>query len=235
MILNDRDVLNQLLLKRPEWTQGALSETDMIFLFEQVSKNQPKSIVEVGTASGVSSAVMLGAMSTYSEQTPTLDCFDILSHCYFDEQKKIGAAIDEMIPEQRSKVTIHPEKSILDLGTFFKPDSVDMIFIDANHKHPYPALDTIIALKYIKEGGIIIHHDINLPLLNPKFQSWGAKYVYGLPFDKFCSKPKKRFPNIGGFKVKDKAYMRKRLLGIIKRRKWDTEIDDAIVQEYMNH
>jgi len=227
-------VLKKLMQIRPGWAKGSLSEDDMTFLFRQVYKNKPKKIVEIGTASGVSSAIILGAMSFYQDEGTELHCYDIMHRCYFNWNRRVGSAIDEMIPEQLSNVTVHTQKSILNLGEQFEENTVDFLFIDANHKHPFPALDTIVALKYVKEGGIIIHHDINLPIINPKFQTFGAKYVFDLPFDKFHKKDV-AIPNIGGFRVKDKGMMKETLLNLVQEKKWDQEVEQTEVDKYINY
>ena len=38
---------------------------------------------------------------------------------------------------------------------------VDLAFIDANHKHPWTAIDFLLLLPLIREGGVVVLHDMD--------------------------------------------------------------------------
>ena len=44
----------------------------------------------------------------------------------------------------------------------FAPNSVDFCFIDASHAHPWPTLDTLCVLPFLRPGAMIVHHDLQL-------------------------------------------------------------------------
>ena len=86
-------------MKTPDWVRGGVDEDDAKFLRAMVVECRPTVAVEIGVAAGVSTAVLLDSLSAWQGVLHSYDPADV---CYFDRQRKIGAAIEEMgVPMER--------------------------------------------------------------------------------------------------------------------------------------
>lgn len=157
--------LNQSLAeKRYSWIQGAISEDDARFLSGLLSCIKPRSIVEIGVASGWSSTVILNTLSQLNGQRghkdPWLTGVDLSADYYVDKSIRTGAAVEQIVPE------LMPHYRLLTGRYSFQamPEvgKVDFAFIDAHHAHPWAALDLIAVLPFLKPGAWVALHDINL-------------------------------------------------------------------------
>ena len=121
-------------------------------------------------------------------------------------------------------VTFYAPATAPDVRDQFAPDSLRFVFIDADHTHPWPTLDLLALLDVVAPGGEVILHDINLPVINPAFQDWGAKYLFdGAPVEKLTDES--RTPaNIGSLIVpEDKEAFRQELLALLDAHEWETQ------------
>jgi hypothetical protein len=163
----------------PAWAAGALPRHDAEFLIEVIAANQPQTVVEVGVASGVSSAVILSALDELPDaDTRTLHSCDIVPRCYFDAQYATGEAVQVMYPSPRATWRLDTNIDTRRLSQVATPASVDLTFIDANHYHPWPLLDLLHLTVAARPWSWVVLHDINLPLVSPAFQAWGAKWLF---------------------------------------------------------
>jgi len=100
-------------------------------------------------------------------------------------------------------------------------NSVGLMFIDANHNHPWPTLDLLAVLGSLKPDGIVVFHDINLPLVNPAFTARGVQHLFdGLRAEKRVPVDV-ALPNIGSIRIpSDKRELKEQLADIIFRNEW---------------
>ena len=163
---------------RPDWIEGSLPLPDTDYLFATVFEAGIGSVVEVGTASGFSTAVICHALRCAHEAGSIDDdysvvSFDIDDHLYFARHRLAGDATREMLPpELLRRVTFRAPATALDFPEHFVEDEIELMFLDADHSHPWPALDLLATLNYLKPGGVVILHDINLPLIRPDIPGW---------------------------------------------------------------
>ena len=170
----------------PAWVRGGCSGGDVEFLIEMVSAIQPRAVLELGVASGTSSAALLFAL----DQLPETDggrllySGDVRHTCYFDPARATGSAVHDMYPQYRSAW-------ILDTDTDSRrvrqslPGGADFLFIDANHCHPWPLIDLLHVATLAQPGSWIALHDIELPRLHPQFQVHGPQWLFeAWPFNK---------------------------------------------------
>jgi hypothetical protein len=54
----------------------------------------------------------------------------------------------------------------------------DMVFIDANHQHPYPTLDTLCVYPFLTGSKTVLHHDLKLYKTQRVPFGIGPKYFY---------------------------------------------------------
>lgn len=109
-----------------------------------------------------------------------------------DPTKENGFLIEEIYSGSRISIEKIPFSTSLDLGTVNK--SFDMAFIDANHQHPWPLLDTLCLHPFLKGSKIVIHHDLNLYKLQEVVYGIGPKHL----FDQFPEAKKSADTYSGG-------------------------------------
>ena len=170
--------LEALWARLPAWTQGTINSEDAGFLCRMIEEVRPEKIYEVGVASGASSALILSTMAGYADPSRTwLHSHDIARLCYFDAAHGVGDATREMVPEFTRNWELNLVSTALDVCR--EPNSRALFFVDANHDHPWPALDLIALLPGLKAGDRVVLHDINLPTISEgKFPSYGVQYLF---------------------------------------------------------
>ncbi len=203
---------------RPKSVVGGISNEESYFLYNIIQTFNPKNIVEVGVASGWSSSIILMAVNDLMKANPNEDykfCgIDIDTHCYYDKSLPVGYTIDEVIPADGYKGEIVRDRSVFAIQHRYQPNEIDLIFIDANHKHPYPAIDMLVALPYLTENAVVVLHDTNLPLINSDFPSNGAKYLFDAIETQFkfncpATKRNNEISNMGAFVINSKESLKR--------------------------
>ncbi|VTZ25016.1 hypothetical protein MPC4_170051 [Methylocella tundrae] len=156
------DLLKGIYSKVPSWVStGTITSAEAAVLSSMVQRLRPRVLVEVGTASGVSTAV-LAAAADAADQQWELHTFDIMEVCYFDETKIVGQAALDILGE-RPNVHFHRSSTALDIKATLGDRQVDFVFIDASHSSPWAAIDLLSILPNLREGAVIALHDVLLP------------------------------------------------------------------------
>lgn len=173
---------------KPSWAEGAITQEDARFVHDLVLETRPASAVEIGVASGCSSAVLLQALDIVGDagaEEPLLYAFDIATHCYFDGNIPTGTAVKEETPDLASRYALTCGDA-LDASRRLTGMSIEFAFIDGNHYHPWPAIDLIALLPVLAPGAWVALHDIRLPEINIRsLRGYGPGYVYDRwPFEK---------------------------------------------------
>jgi predicted O-methyltransferase YrrM len=211
--------------RRPTWAKGSISRSDARFLYERALQANDEVLVEVGTASGVSTAVLCSAAdergTSYAVAT-----YDISPTFYGDRRRKTGAAAHEMLSaEQVAQVRFRNPATALDVGNDFPEDSLGFVFIDAAHKHPWPSLDLLAVLPSLRMGAEVVFHDINLPIVNPDWQAWGVKYLYDELDAEKQADSETDPPNIGSIVIpSDKEAFRRQVLETVAAHDHEVEV-----------
>ncbi len=188
----------------PNWVRGAIPSGDAGFLNDMIATHAPTTMVEIGVASGVSSAVLLYALDRLPDIPGgrRLYSCDIHPTCYFDETHATGEAVASMYPQPRTEWILDTNTDTRRLSQTMAPASVDLTFIDANHYHPWPLLDLLHMTVLLRPGAWAILHDTNLPIVAPDCSVWGAKWLFDAwPFEKIVGTGEAR--NIGAVKLPD--------------------------------
>jgi len=90
-----------------------------------------------------------------------------------------------MYPSYRTTWTLDTSTDARRLAQWLPPESVDLLFIDANHSHPWPLIDLLHLSRVARPEAWIALHDIELPQLNPKYQVYGPQWLFeAWPFNK---------------------------------------------------
>lgn len=153
--------------------------------------------------------------------------YDISPTYYADANKRVGDAAREQLPPELLKhVTFHNPALASSLEQHHRNSEIEFLFIDADHRHPWPTLDFLVALDLLKSGALVVLHDINLPIAYPAFEEWGAKHLFdGLDLEKRLPQAD-AVPNIGSVRIPDdKEMLRFRLLEILLAHEWQADVE----------
>lgn len=145
---------------------GAIDGRDATFLYNLIRRVRPKTLVEVGTASGFSSALIALMLAAEDLGDSKLACYDLLGRFFLDKSKPLGFLVNELAGAAAAAVTLHPGHTSLTAAPLYADKSIDFAFIDANHRHPWPLIDALMLLPKMADGGVMAFHDpmaIRLP------------------------------------------------------------------------
>lgn len=145
-------------------------------LLSLIEATKPVNLVEIGVASGASTCLILRLLEKMNS-TAVLSSFDIGRTVFQAPDMAIGHLVRETFPEGTPAWRLNTGMMSSDVARTIE-GKADFVFIDANHEHPWPAIDTLMAISFTKPGCLILHHDINLPRIRPEFDSWGAAHLY---------------------------------------------------------
>lgn len=174
------------MYRPPSWATGYVSGEDAAFLLHMVSALQPSTVVELGVASGASSAALLFALDQLPDgPARRLYSCDVRTTCYFNEAYETGQACREMYPAPRTAWHRAFPADARTLAAQLPPGGADLTFIDANHAHPWPLLDLLHVTAFARPGSWVILHDVDLPVQHPEHQVFGPRWLFqAWPFNK---------------------------------------------------
>jgi predicted O-methyltransferase YrrM len=163
---------------------GGIGSRDYFFLTALVSILAPRRVIEIGTLTGFSTAIIAAAIYRQHGDSSgiTVETVDSHTHCSIDNTRPIGFEIAELIPDLVSTVRVHTGREsdvVRDLAT---PGEFGLAFIDADHRHPWPLLDVLRLAPYIQRGGWILLHDIQLGTYGEAERHAGKQLEGGTPF-----------------------------------------------------
>ncbi len=231
---------DRLYHHRPPWVQGIVSHFDARYLFSRALASAADTLVEIGTASGVSTAFLCSALDVASRAGRIgtdyrVWSYDLSSTFYADSSRLVGDATRQMLsPSLIGHIGFRNPATALSVADEFGSDSVSFLFVDANHRHPWPALDLLATLDCLHPGAEAVLHDINLPVREPDSRDRGVKYLFDdLDAEKLADTADPT-PNIGSVWIPaDKAGFREQLLAIVSNHEWEAEPWDAVTSRLL--
>ena len=223
--------------RQPKWVTGSISYYDTRFVFKTALEAGRSVAVEIGTAAGFSTGVLCCALDFARQLGLVSPDFQVVSYdisptFYADPTKLVGdGAREQLSPELLAHVVFKNPATALDVRKDFAGQGIELLFIDANHQHPWPTLDLLATLDVLRPGATVLFHDINLPVLYPEFADWGVHHLVNdpcmemqLPQD--TDNPD--LPNICSIRIPaEKEPLREQLMKILSAHKWCAEIEDA--------
>ena len=127
------------------------------FLHGLIRTIKPKKVVEIGVARGGSSVLILNAIKDI--KGAKLYSIDKSIYCYLERKKKSGYLVQEKFPELMNIWTLYTggitSEFIEKIG-----NGIDLVFIDTMHVTPGEMLDWLMVLPFLKNGAIVIFHDV---------------------------------------------------------------------------
>jgi len=158
-ITPDLATARQYLERLPSWATQEVSTTParLAYLMGVLERFRPMSMVEIGVSAGTLSGALLTKALQYAE-APVLYGIDLGQHTYYDCNRSIGEVLQsfpELLPHHR----LHTGKTALDAPELIA-EPVDFVYIDANHSHPWAAIDCLCMLPRLKSGAVIGFHHV---------------------------------------------------------------------------
>lgn len=143
---------------------GGIGSRDYFFLTALVSILAPRRVIEVGTLTGFSTAIIAAAIHHQHgiRNQITVETVDSHTYCSIDKRHPIGFQIPDLIPDLVSTVRIHTGRESDCVREIAAPGEFGLAFIDADHRHPWPLLDVLRLAPYLENRGWILLHDIQL-------------------------------------------------------------------------
>ena len=205
IVINQRpeDYEQEYLNKIKNKLYGALLEKiDMRFINGMIRKYKPKKILEVGVASGDSSAIILNAIQDI--ENSHLYSIDKLINAFNKKNKVIGWIVKERFRNLMNKWTLYTGGITANFIEKIEGD-IDFVFIDTVHFAPGEWLDILQILPFLKKkNAIVMLHDIRFQfMVKEVFYSSNDHLFTYLRGEKIMPKVPYVIPNIGAVLLDD--------------------------------
>lgn len=157
---------------------------DLLFLHAFVNVLAPDRVVEIGTLSGFSAAVIADAVAqnqSPESESVVVDTIDLRERCLTDQTKPVGYEIPQLVPRLSSRIRVHAGQDACYVEQLARAGEIELVFIDADHQHPRPTLDLIRVARFVRPGGWVVVHDIDLGSLGERMRAAGVTSEHGSP------------------------------------------------------
>ena len=189
-----------------------MSEFEHGFICGLLKANNPRKILEIGVASGGTTAVILKCLEDMGQQAEMFSV-DISCKWYRDGSKETGFLVNKM--ENIGENIQH--KFLLGNSIPYYMDEIgteiDFLLLDTAHSLPGELLDFLVCFPYLKDGCIVVLHDVAENVLTGRpienatkllFDIVKAEKYYILDADKLpCG-----ISNIAAFKIDEETRRR---------------------------
>lgn len=158
------------------WQQGygSVSPREIEYIQDTIAAHKPAVFLEVGMASGLSGGFIARILEENGGRK--LITVDFSETFFADRTKPVGYLIGEIYQGDAVTVERRTSQTALDLHGY--GETYDMAFVDANHQHPWPTIDTLALAPLMGGSKTILHHDMNLYLIQKKVLGIGPKYLF---------------------------------------------------------
>jgi len=153
---------------------GSVAIDELGFMQELIARHRPRRFLEIGMASGLSTGFLARFMAENGGES--LVSIDHDDSFFGDPTKPNGFLVPELYPGGATTVDLIKFCTSLDLERV--PGSFDMAFVDANHQHPWPAIDTLALYPRMSGPKIVLHHDLRLFAKQDVMFGIGPKYLF---------------------------------------------------------
>src|SRR5256714_1774366 len=162
---------------------GGIGARDYFFLTALISILAPRRVIEIGTLTGFSTAIIAAAIDRQhgDRSAITVDTIDSHTQCIIDTTRPVGFEIPDLIPDLVSTVRIHTGRESDVVSEIAERGEFGLAFIDADHRHPWPLLDVLRLAPYLRSRAWIVLHDIQLGTYGTSERDAGAE-MEGTPY-----------------------------------------------------
>lgn len=161
---------------REYWREGygSIAADEVMFVQDLIGQHRPRTFIEVGMASGISTGIIARIMDQNSGEK--LVSIDHDNTFFADPSQENGFLIDKIYEGHRVQVEKRPFTYAFDVPSL--EDRFEMGFIDANHQHPWPTLDTLCLYPRMTGPRVLIHQDLALFRQPQPPIGIGPKYLF---------------------------------------------------------
>lgn len=200
--MSEIELIPESLTEEDNTINVEMTNDEIWFVKNFIKKYNPKKIVEIGISAGGNTVNLL----KWKDKEAQLFSVDISTEWYRDNTKLSGFMADDLVVKDNWK--LFRGYDYLDVYKEIG-DGIDFIIIDTVHAMPGEFFSFISALPQLKEGCVVILHDIHLNMVgfsNNRFADYNiAAYCTGLLFGGVSSDQKwtlkSDISNIGAFIV----------------------------------
>ena len=162
------DKYNEIKTKLLDTKCSQMYDNQREFLNGVIRKFMPHKILEIGVCFGGSSIIILNAINDFNGSK--LYSIDLNS------DDTVGECVYKYFPHLLKNWHLFKGKVA---SEFMKKigNNIDMLFIDTAHFEPGEILDFLIALPFLKEGAIVILHDIGHQITQGYQRNEWAPYI----------------------------------------------------------
>ena len=154
---------------------GSITAMEAMFIQDKIREYRPARFIEIGMASGMSGGLIARFLHEYGQgKLVTLDHDNTF---FGDKTKENGFLIESILEDVPATVTKKPFTIALDIGDI-EDGPFDMAFVDANHYHPWPLMDTMCLYPFMCGSRLVIHHDRQLYKNQEIVYGIGPKYLF---------------------------------------------------------
>ena len=148
----------------PLWSDGhfAVDGSDLAFLNMCMAAARPDLILEIGTATGLSTAALAVLQAHHGIARGRVQSYDLRDRLWFDETRAVGDLVPQVAGPEAGRVQLRTGVTALAVAEDVAPGGAGMAFVDASHQHPWPLLDTLLVLPLLTPRAPIVHHDLQL-------------------------------------------------------------------------
>ena len=169
---------------------GTMSVEDLVDIEKLVATHRPRSFLEIGTATGLSAAVIAHMLEEHGGER--LMTVDLLDHFYGDPSREAGFVIPLAYPDGPVRVDRRTGWTAADVVA--SGETFEMALVDGGHLHPWPLLDTLCVNVVLTGPRLVLQDDLTLFRRKPDGRGVGPKHL----FDQFPESHRERFPAGGG-------------------------------------
>jgi len=165
-------------IHRSVWQQGygSISDLEAGFLQAMIHARKPRSFLEVGTASGLSTGFIAQFMSECGGGE--LVSIDLDETFWVDRSQPTGFLAGQIYRGEGVDIAFHRGQDSTFLQQAYRDRKFDAVFIDANHQHPWPTLDMLAVLPFVNAGACVAHHDLALYRRQTPVFGIGPKFLF---------------------------------------------------------
>ena len=199
-----RTILPKLALPPNE---PEMSEFESSFLCGLLRQYRPHKIVEVGLAAGGTSAIILQCLQM-TGQSYEMFSVDLSEQFYRGPEHESGYLAEEAKPYLAET---HHKRLLGKLALERIPEigaDIDFLILDTTHVLPGEALDFLALLPYLKDGCVVVLHDVALnyfmqPRTSYSDVAYGNKLLFNIVHAdvKYLMQDGGSYPNIAAFEV----------------------------------
>lgn len=149
-----------ILSKLSNKDSSEMSSWQLAFLCGLIKEHKPKKILEIGVAAGGTTSVILNCISLLGIDTKVYS-IDSSDKFYRDKSKETGYLAKECSQLLDNKIEHYLHTGGISIEFIEKIGcGIDFLILDTAHTLPGEILDFLACLPYLKEGAVVVLHDI---------------------------------------------------------------------------